>query len=53
MATPATVRREVVHGKGMTLDEETGLSDGQQAKHHGTGMRSCFGAQCRARARQG
>ena len=30
MATPATVRRGVVHGKTIELDEETGLSDGQK-----------------------
>jgi hypothetical protein len=30
MATPATVRRGVVHGKTIELDEETGLSDGQE-----------------------
>lgn len=30
MAMPATVRRGVVHGKTIELDEETGLSDGQE-----------------------
>src|SRR5215471_7918996 len=30
MATPTTVRRGVVHGKTIELDEETGLSDGQE-----------------------
>jgi hypothetical protein len=30
MATPATVRRGVVHGKTIKLDKETGLSDGQE-----------------------
>ena len=30
MATPATVRHGVVHGKTIELDEETGLSDGQE-----------------------
>ena len=30
MATPVTVRRGVVHGKIIVLDEETGLSDGQE-----------------------
>jgi hypothetical protein len=30
MATPATVRRGVVHGKTIELDEETGLLDGQE-----------------------
>lgn len=30
MATPATVRSGVVHGKTIELDEETGLSDGQE-----------------------
>lgn len=30
MATPATVRRGVVHGKTIELDNETGLPDGQQ-----------------------
>lgn len=30
MATHATVRRGVVHGKTIELDEETGLSDGQE-----------------------
>jgi hypothetical protein len=30
MATPATVRRGVVHGKTIELDEETRLSDGQE-----------------------
>jgi len=30
MATPATVRRGVIHGKTIELDEDTGLSDGQE-----------------------
>jgi hypothetical protein len=30
MATPATVRHGVVHGKTIELDEETGLPDGQE-----------------------
>jgi len=30
MATPATVRHGVVHGKTIELDEDTGLSDGQE-----------------------
>ena len=30
MTTPATMRRGVVHGKTIELDEETGLPDGQQ-----------------------
>jgi len=30
MTTPATVRRGVVYGKTIELDEETGLSDGQE-----------------------
>jgi hypothetical protein len=30
MTTPVTVRRGVVHGKTIELDEETGLSDGQE-----------------------
>jgi hypothetical protein len=30
MATHATVRRGVVHGKTIELDEDTGLSDGQE-----------------------
>jgi len=30
MATHAAMRRGVVHGKTIELDEETGLSDGQE-----------------------
>ena len=30
MATPATVRRGVIHGKTIELDEDTGLADGQE-----------------------
>ena len=30
MVTPATVRRGVIHGKTIELDEDTGLSDGQE-----------------------
>ena len=30
MATHTTVRRGIVHGKTIELDEETGLSDGQE-----------------------
>jgi hypothetical protein len=30
MAMPAPLRRGVVHGKTIELDEETGLSDGQE-----------------------
>ena len=30
MATPATVRRGVIRGKTIELNEETGLSDGQE-----------------------
>ena len=32
MTTHATVCRGVVHGKTIELDEETGLSDGQEVK---------------------
>jgi len=30
MATPATVRRGVIHGKTIELDDDTGLPNGQQ-----------------------
>ena len=56
MATHATVRHGVVRGKTIELDEETGLSDGQEVhvvvqpvesgKHRllpGEGLRRAFG----------
>ena len=56
MVTPATVRRGVIHGKTIELDEDTGLSDGQEVnvlvqpveagEQHlppGEGLRRAFG----------
>ena len=56
MTTHATMRRGVVHGKTIELDEETGLSDGQEVnvlvqpvesgEHRlppGEGLRRAFG----------